>query len=103
MTRSAEQLGVTMQTDAEVRAIAEVAVRRVENTFDRMLRAGELRDLNRRYRAHRLARAAEGKGAQSYRAWLANQKLAMVRSTAAIVARSRAAWPGINPYPSLAG
>jgi hypothetical protein len=47
-----------------------------------MKRAGELRPITRAYREHRLARAAEGKGAQPWCAWFANYKGELVRAAA---------------------
>jgi hypothetical protein len=79
---AAEELGIALQTDDGIREIAESTVGHVERTFDEQLRAGALRDLNRRYRAERLARAAAGKGSLSYPRWLENQKLALVLATA---------------------
>lgn len=84
---AAKQLGLVLRSESELRASAEKAVQHVDRVFREKLRAGELRDLNRRYRDERLARAAAGKPWLSYGLWLNNQKVALVRATAH-VARS---------------
>lgn len=78
----ADQLGVVLQTDDEIRAGAKAAAAHIDRVFNEKLGAGELRDLNRRYRAERLARTAQGARMPSYAQWLYAQKLALVRATA---------------------
>lgn len=82
VTAAAEQLGLVLRSDAELRESAAKAVQHVDRIFQEKLRAGELRDLNRRYRDERLARAAEGRSSLSYGLWLNNQKVALIRATA---------------------
>jgi hypothetical protein len=79
---AAEEAGVTLQTDSELDAIAGAAVKHVEKVFTWMLQAGQLRALNRRYKAERLARAAAGRGMVSYCRWVEAQKAAMVLTAA---------------------
>lgn len=79
---AARTIGVDLQSEAELHAAAAPVVDRINSEFERQLRGGELRDLNRRYRDERLARAAEGKGAPSYSAWIANQRVALVKRVA---------------------
>jgi hypothetical protein len=88
---SSQQVGLELQAEETVRAIALQAVQHVEQTFQRMMGAGELRGLNRRYRSYRLARVAAGKRAQPYGAWIAGQKLALIRATADVAVRYRMA------------
>jgi hypothetical protein len=82
VTAAAEQLGLVLWSDAELQASAEKAVQHVARIFQEKLRAGELRDLNQRYRHERLARTAAGKASPSYALWLNNQKVALIRATA---------------------
>lgn len=89
----AATIGLELQDEEEVRAIALATVQHVEETFERMMHAGGLRDLNRRYREHRLARVAAGERAQPYSAWIANQKVALIRSTADMVASTSGRLP----------
>jgi hypothetical protein len=82
VTAAADQLGLVLWPDAELQASAEKAVRHVARIFQEKLRAGELCDLNQRYRQERLARTAAGKVSLSYGLWLNNQKIALIRATA---------------------
>ena len=50
--------------------------------FEAMIRGGELRDLNRRYRQYRLTRNAAGNGAVSSPRWLENYKAESIRKMA---------------------
>jgi hypothetical protein len=59
------------RSDASLREKAEGAVRAVELQLEVMKRAGDLRPVTRAYKQYRLARAAEGQGAQSWYAWFA--------------------------------
>jgi len=86
--RAARTIGVDLQSEAELHAAAAPVVDRVSREFERQLRGGQLRDLNRRYREDRLARVAEGKGAPSYSAWIANQRVALVKRVAQLAGTS---------------
>ena len=86
----AEQIGVRLRYDAELREAADAAVARIECKFAEMLKGGQLRDLNRRYKEYRLCRTAAGEKAQPYAAWIAARKLAMVKATAQAAAVSPA-------------
>lgn len=80
----AGDLGVAIETDASLHERAEAAVHRTELELERMKNAGDLRPVTRAYREYRLAREAEGKGAQSWCAWFANYKMELVRAAAQI-------------------
>jgi hypothetical protein len=79
----AESLGVQLQSDDELRQMAEAAVARIETLFEQMMSGGELRALNRRYRQYRLSRKAAGNGSVSYPRWLENYKAEFIRKMAA--------------------
>jgi hypothetical protein len=69
-------------------ARAGARVRAVEIETERLKLNGGLNDLNGRYREYRLARKAEGRGAQRYDAFLANWKMAMIKAAAEHAARA---------------
>jgi hypothetical protein len=73
---------IPLESDASVRSRAEATVRLVELELERLRTAGEFRSVTRAYREYRLARAAEGKGAQSWCAWFASYKAELVRAAA---------------------
>jgi hypothetical protein len=81
----AGELGAQLTTDVDLQERAAAAVRLVEMQIECMKASGELRAVTRAYRAYRLARAAEGRAAQSWCAWFANWKAQMVRAAAVAV------------------
>ena len=85
---AAETLGVELRTDADMDAVAGLAVDRVEGEFTRALKAGELRALNSRYRDYRLGQNAAGKPALSYSRFMWNERVSLVKKTADLVAGS---------------
>jgi hypothetical protein len=78
----AAELGITLETDAELQTRAASAVHAVELELRTMLRNGQMKEVNARYRAYRLAQAAEGKKAPAYRLWLANYRAQLIREAA---------------------
>jgi hypothetical protein len=82
----AAELGATLATDEMIRERAALVVRDVEEQVERMKAAGDLRPVTRAYRAHRLARAAEGKRAEPWHSYFASWKAGMVRAAAAAAA-----------------
>jgi hypothetical protein len=58
------------------------------------LNGGELRDLNRRYKAYRLARVAAGERAQPYGAWPARSS----RWSAAPAGIAAGTWSRLPPF-----
>lgn len=88
---AADRLGVILQSDAEMRTTAEMAIDHIRTTFQTKLRNGQLRSLNKRYRQQRIARAAAGEKMPSYRQWLEQQVLALVQAAADAVRTSPAA------------
>jgi hypothetical protein len=67
----------------EIRRDALAAVARVEDEIARMQRAGELKSVNRSYRAYRLEAAARGERVLPYPAWMSRYKADLVREIAA--------------------
>lgn len=91
---AADEMGVVLQSADELACLADDAVGHIEREFDRMLRAGELRVLNRRYKVYRLAQNAAGKGAVSYPRWIADYKATLIRlAAAAVPRRGPVSWP----------
>lgn len=86
-----DELGAEIQTDAQLQAAAGAAVDRVDSEFERLLKSGQLRDLNAKYREYRLAKNAAGEKAQRYGAFVQAEKVKLVQKTASIVAKSRRA------------
>jgi hypothetical protein len=64
------------------RNVILLAARAVELELAAMKRNGGLRSINRAYRDQRQAREGCGRRAQSYGAWFANYKVALVRTAA---------------------
>jgi hypothetical protein len=84
-----EELGAEIQTDAELQAAAGAAVDRIDGEFQRMLKSGQLREMNGKYREYRLAKNAAGEKAQKYNSFVQNEKVQLVQKTAKLVAGSR--------------
>jgi hypothetical protein len=78
----AEQMGIGLPSDDELRTDAEMMAEHVDHTFNEQLQGGELRAMNRRYKIERMASAAAGRGMISYGRWIESQKLSLIRNTA---------------------
>ena len=70
----ADEMGLELRSEAEVRKLAETAAARVEATFEDTRRRGEIRA----YRQKRLEKAAGGRGIVYYMQWVKLQKVVSV-------------------------
>lgn len=79
---AAEGLGIPFEAEEELRARGAEIAKRVDVTL--ASRDGTMKELNRRYRQMRLAKAAAGERMQPYQAWISEQKLQFILAAAGI-------------------
>ncbi len=79
---TAARLGIPVASEAEVAANARAAVAKIEREFSNLQRTGGLKAINQAFRRKRLAAAVEGRQIR-YAAFIAREKLRMIRTMAA--------------------
>lgn len=82
LINAAALVGAPWQTAGQVRTLAEAEVEKLLADIDRKQRAGELRQVNRDYKAYRMARASRGEHAIPYNAYFSNFVASVVRLAA---------------------
>jgi hypothetical protein len=80
---AAKRLRVALYSDDEIFADADRTITRVEEEIESLKRAGQLKSVNRSYRAYRLEASARGEKAASYAEWFNKYKANLVRELAA--------------------
>jgi hypothetical protein len=80
---AAKQLNVALKSDNEISAEAMDAVLRVDSELQKLQRAGELKSINRAYRAYRLEATGQGVRIQRYDDWMRKYRENLVREVAA--------------------
>lgn len=78
-----EAIGVAVADPGRIEAIARREVDKIEKEFERMKAAGELRDVNRSYKAYRQAETAAGRKAMGYSTFIGTYLEGVVKSAAA--------------------
>jgi hypothetical protein len=78
---TAARYRIPVATEAEVAHNAYAAVEKIDMEFSKLQRTGGLKAINQTFRRNRLAAAAEGRRIR-YAAFIANEKLRMVRTMA---------------------
>jgi hypothetical protein len=80
---AAKRLNITLLSDAEVAAEAMAAIARVDEEIERLQRSGELRSVNKSYRAYRIEASARGEKTLRYDEWMGKYRENLVRQLAA--------------------
>ena len=80
---AARQCDVALYSDERISAAALAAIARVDNELAKLQQAGELKSINRSYRAYREEAAARGERVLPYVRWLDKYKEKLVRELAA--------------------
>ena len=80
---AAKRLHVAIYSDADIVREAENIIRRVEAELESLQRAGEMKSVNRSYRAYRMDASARGEKVHPYAKWLNDYRANLVRQLAA--------------------
>lgn len=80
---AARLLNVALQTDQEVIDAALAVAARIDSEVDGMQRRGELKSINKSYRAYRIEASARGEPVLRYQDWMGGYKDKLVRQLAA--------------------
>jgi len=80
---AARQRNVALFAEEEVSAQAMAIIARVEEELERLRQSGDLKSVNRSYRAYRLEAAARGERVLRYADWMSKYKQKLVRELAA--------------------
>jgi hypothetical protein len=81
--RTAKRLQVKLYADEEIAADAQSIIMRVEEEIGNLQRTGQLKSINKSYRAYRLEVSARGEKASPYADWLNKYRANLVRQLAA--------------------
>ena len=87
VTRAANRLGVTLQTDADIIAEAKRAIARLDAEIVRQKQAGGLKSVNQSYRQYRLETSGRGERVLPYAKWMDRYKEKLIREIAANMRR----------------
>lgn len=80
---AAQRLAIVAYSDQDIAREAEGIIARVEDEIEKLRQAGELKAINRAYRAHRMQASARGEKVLPYAEWLNKYKQNLVRQLAA--------------------
>lgn len=80
---AAKRQHVAIYSDADILREAENIIRRVEAELESLQRAGEMKSVNRSYRAYRMDASARGEKVRPYANWLNDYSANLVRQLAA--------------------
>ncbi len=80
---AAKRLRIVLYADEEISREAERIIARVEDEIERLRQAGELKTVNRSYRAYRMEASAHGEKTLPYAEWFNKYKANLVRQLAA--------------------
>lgn len=80
---AATRLNVVLFTEEEISAEAIRMIGRVDEEMEKLQQAGELKALNRAYRAYRIDASARGETIVRYAEWMGNYRENLVRKLAA--------------------
>ena len=83
VTNAARRLHVVLYSDEDICLKAAAVVARVEEEIDKLQRAGQLKSINRSYRAYRIETSAGGSKVLPYGEWFNKYKANLVRQLAA--------------------
>jgi hypothetical protein len=80
---AAKRLHVTLYSDEEISADAARGIARVDEEIETLQRAGQLKSVNRSYRAYRIEASARGEKVAPYADWFKKYRANLVRQLAA--------------------
>ncbi len=80
--RTARQLAVSMQSDADLEQEAMRALARLDEEIERQQQAGALKSVNQSYRQYRLETSARGERVLPYAKWMERYKVKLIREIA---------------------
>jgi hypothetical protein len=80
---AAKRLDVTLFSDDEIAAEAMAVVARVDEEIERLHRSGDLKAVNKSYRAYRIETSARGERTARYAEWMDKYRVNLVRQLAA--------------------
>ena len=80
---AAKRLNVTLFSDDEITAEAMAVVARVDEEIERLHRSGDLKSVNKSYRAYRIETSARGEKTLRYAEWMDKYRANLVRQLAA--------------------
>jgi hypothetical protein len=80
---AAKRLNVTLFSDEEIAAEAMAVAARVDEEIERLHRAGDLKSVNKSYRAYRIETSARGEKTLRYTEWMDKYRANLVRQLAA--------------------
>ena len=80
---AAKRLNIALLSDDEVHAEAMAVIARVDAEIERLQRSGELKSLNKSYRAYRLEASASGEKTLRYDQWMGKYRENLLRQLAA--------------------
>jgi len=80
---AARRLNVTLRSDGDICAEAAAVIARVGEEIERLARSGELKSVNKSYRAYRIEASARGERVLRYADWMSKYKEKLVRELAA--------------------
>lgn len=83
IAEAAKRLNVTLFSDEEIAAEAMAVVARVDEEIERLHRSGDLKSVNKSYRAYRIETSARGEKALRYAEWMDKYRANLVRQLAA--------------------
>jgi hypothetical protein len=81
--RAAKRLHVALQTEQDLIEQALAVIERIDVEVDRMQRSGELKSVNKSYRAYRIEATARGERIARYADWMSDYRANLVRKLAA--------------------
>jgi hypothetical protein len=80
---AAKRLNIALLSDGEVHADVMAVIARVDAEIEKLQRTGELKSLNKSYRAYRIETSARGEKTLRYHEWMGKYRENLVRQLAA--------------------